>query len=765
MATYAAVLRGKGCSFKFHKRGSLPTFAASSQLDENGLRRRLANFISVNGGRVDSLKTIYKGPASTGGARAHAPNAARQPHSSTKATPTLESEGEHVLPPMLEGSGALDRDRGFKKRTVRECNKLRSDNLLGEGHKDHTPKPFSTTPLRHCNWARNARTRAAYPNHEPRATTLLHDSPRDGPSNTINTRSGVRDALYQKGGNHSSVSRNLSRKFAHAGGSKPNKTPEHRITAQIQCKQRYNGTGPRDTTSVCTPSGTLTTSHVTKCFHEVPYLRRHSVICARRSSRLARPKDMSLPLHVKKSIPVIKLDKVKEWLNPAAATRFRKVLNELLWVPTGPYPEPSVRGSLPEEDIRLLEGAGVISKVSGKDLLKRPSMQYMIPFTVVETDDEGNQRRRFISWTRDDNNRLLNYEPEVALYHPSKYLHKAHDAMAVKRDFTCGFYQISIPLKARPKFRFRSTLGEVFEMNVLPMGHRCAPEIMHTVTAAIAGERSVCQERFSFHRGATDVYVDGVRFSGTANDAVEYARFIDERCSKANGLFKDAGQPPALKYVFNGVAFDHDTHTVCLGPRVVSKLQKDKFHKLSFRDLEAAVGRLLYGSAVLRLNMPRFYFAMKVAQRRINLLNRCPYLIDKPVDLPVVTRSTLTEWRNELICNLPRPPPPHPDTVPHHHKLYTDASAKGWGAIIYLDSGEVLITGEAWPKNFKYEVNRAEAMAVRLAIKKFAMHSPKGTCLDIFVDNTSCKAALNRRLSNQTCYALPQRNVLGYLRG
>ena len=30
LATYAAVLRGKGCSFKFHKRGSLPTFAASS---------------------------------------------------------------------------------------------------------------------------------------------------------------------------------------------------------------------------------------------------------------------------------------------------------------------------------------------------------------------------------------------------------------------------------------------------------------------------------------------------------------------------------------------------------------------------------------------------------------------------------------------------------------------------------------------------------------------------------------------------------------
>ena len=229
---------------------------------------------------------------------------------------------------------------------------------------------------------------------------------------------------------------------------------------------------------------------------------------------------------------------------------------------------------------------------------------------------------------------------------------------------------------------------------------------------------------------------------------------------QANGLFKDRGQPPVAQYVFNGVAFDHNAHTVCLGPRVIRKLRADSFFNISFVDLEAVVGRLIYGSAVLRLNMPRFYFALKVAQRRINLLNRCPKLCDRPVALPVVTRSMLAEWRNELLENVPRSPPPHPDVVPHKHRLYTDASVKGWGAIMYLDSGEVLITGEAWPESSSYEVNRAEAAAVRLALEKFSAHCPRGTCLDVFVDNTSCQAALNRRISKSEGVSMELREVL-----
>ena len=112
-------------------------------------------------------------------------------------------------------------------------------------------------------------------------------------------------------------------------------------------------------------------------------------------------------------------------------------------------------------------------------------MQEIIPFSVVErTDDGESQRRRFIAWTRVDNMSLKEYEPYVPLSHPAYYLHNVSSSFAVKRDLACSFFQIGLPLESRAKFRF-SHEGEMYEMTVMPMGHRCAPEIMHTVTATI----------------------------------------------------------------------------------------------------------------------------------------------------------------------------------------------------------------------------------------------------------------------------------------
>ena len=110
--------------------------------------------------------------------------------------------------------------------------------------------------------------------------------------------------------------------------------------------------------------------------------------------------------------------------------------------------------------------------------------------------------------------------------------------------------------------------------------------------------------------------------------------------------------------------------------------------------------RLMYGSAVLGVVIPKYHFAIKVTQRRINLLNRFPGIANKEVDLPMKIRAKLGEWSNELVYNRPREALPHPDFAPHKNKLYTDASGKGWGDILYLDTGEVSIvvggpTGDA----------------------------------------------------------------------
>ena len=194
---------------------------------------------------------------------------------------------------------------------------------------------------------------------------------------------------------------------------------------------------------------------------------------------------------------------------------------------------------------------------------------------------------------------------------------------------------------------------------------------------ALAGSPDYCESSASFAKGSVDVYVDGVRFAGTAREALVYSTWIDRRAVLFGARFKDAGSLPTKHYVFNGIQYDHHTHRVCLGPKVMAKLQTDQFLRLTFVELEAAVGCLLYCSSVLGLIIPKYHFVLKVCQRRINLLNRDPTKASKIVDLPQNIRALLGRWRNELSQNTPIKPPPHPEIAPRRHQLYTDASSKG----------------------------------------------------------------------------------------
>ena len=61
------------------------------------------------------------------------------------------------------------------------------------------------------------------------------------------------------------------------------------------------------------------------------------------------------------------------------------------------------------------------------------------------------------------------------------------------------------------KFRFKDAKGDLYELTVMPMGHRCAPELMHTLTATLAGDRNYCTEKHAFFYSGLDVYIDGIR--------------------------------------------------------------------------------------------------------------------------------------------------------------------------------------------------------------------------------------------------------------
>ena len=128
------------------------------------------------------------------------------------------------------------------------------------------------------------------------------------------------------------------------------------------------------------------------------------------------------------------------------------------------------------------------------------------------------------------------------------------------------------------------------------------------------------------------------------------------------------------------------------------------------------------------------------------------------------TRVILAQWRDDLIKNVPIRAPPHPATAPPRHKLFTDASSKGWGAILYMDSGEVKILGAPWPAEWTYEVNKSEAAAVRFALEEFQKYFEQGTCVQLWIDNTSCRAALNRKICKSDGIAKELKSILQSLK-
>ena len=479
---------------------------------------------------------------------------------------------------------------------------------------------------------------------------------------------------------------------------------------------------------------------------------------------MAQEGDWKLPLHVKLNIPQMEVERLKLLMNQKARERFQETWKILTRLPNTPSKTPACKSLLHDKDITQLVDAGFVSHVNTEEAQRRPTMEWVIPFTVVEPADDETERRRFIAWTRDDNARIKEvYEPQVPVKHAAYYLHRARQDSAVKRDLACGFFQVAIPSESRAKFRFLDRSGQVYEMNVMPMGHRCAPELMHSLTATIAGDPAYCNKKSAFAHNGLDVYIDGIRYASSDKNTQEYAAFIDRRAQQVNARFKELGVPPLQNYTFNGVNYHHRSGKVALGPKITRRLQNDNYMHTTYSGLEAGVGRLIFASAIMGIPIPQYHLFLKIVRRRINHLNRDPCLLDTVVPLPLRVRVKLTEWRDSLIYCSPVDPVRHPDTVPHQHVLFTDASSTGWGAVLYLDYGKVLCTGASWPEGFKYEVNRAEARAVRLAFEKYGHHFQRDTCVDLFVDNTSCLAAINRKVSGSDGITSELYGLLKYL--
>src|SRR5205814_1059016 len=156
------------------------------------------------------------------------------------------------------------------------------------------------------------------------------------------------------------------------------------------------------------------------------------------------------------------------------------------------------------------------------------------------------------------------------------------------RDLATGFFQVELPAHLRNLFVFNTEMG-IIRLKRLPMGLSLAVEVMEIVILALT---DVPNENV-----VMKTFVDGLRCTGTRDAVEDVMRRVDARAFEAGATWKEI-TPFSRLYTWLGVIHDHNEHTVAVGKKTISKIPEEAPHSPQFREWEALIGRLLFGSSV-----------------------------------------------------------------------------------------------------------------------------------------------------------------------
>jgi hypothetical protein len=455
------------------------------------------------------------------------------------------------------------------------------------------------------------------------------------------------------------------------------------------------------------------------------------------STKVATPAEVELiPLHVK-PVPVLNTAAILPMMDSRTRERYLSVSSSSF--PASRQISPVVHKSvLSPSDANLL----VANKIAS---FSPSSVVFCIPFTIVEIR-RGRPRRRFILWPKglNDHIRDSGYVADVPLKHVSHYLPAAMEPYGACRDFACGFFQIPIPQHARHLFTFSDSSGRVLEMTRLPMGLVTAPELMHVITATLAGDRLYSVPSISAPLGLTvHCWIDNIRLAGSEAEVRQHIARVEHSAQLANATFSPEDSIEGTQYKFLGVMFNHIEHTVCCAEKLLDKLAPVDTRTLTIAELESVMGRVYFASAILQLPLRYVWWLLKTYRRRLSSLARGASRADA-ARLPEIPRRQLDALLSVIRRNTPRCV-----TVLRPVKtftLYSDATLKNYGAVLIDDtSQELFVTAGPW-KEQAHNINAAETRAVCMAINTFRALITKAA-VHVVVDNTSTLVGIQRQSS------------------
>eukprot|EP01063_Lacrimia_lanifica_P023170 TRINITY_DN3065_c0_g5_i4.p1 TRINITY_DN3065_c0_g5~~TRINITY_DN3065_c0_g5_i4.p1 ORF type:complete len:484 (+),score=7.65 TRINITY_DN3065_c0_g5_i4:960-2411(+) len=365
-----------------------------------------------------------------------------------------------------------------------------------------------------------------------------------------------------------------------------------------------------------------------------------------------------------------------------------------------------------------------------------------VPFVVVEERD-GALRLRFILWTKGANDALADvYQPEVPLHHVSEYLSAAATSeVASLRDLATSFYQIELPEHVRKYFAFQDAQGNWFELNRLPMGHTCAPELMHSLTSTIAHHPSYVSAEHVLPGVKIESFVDNIRISGARAAVAAATSQVDAEAAAAGVTWKPAdSRNEATVYTFLGVVHDHAAQTVVISESLRVKMASALDGSMTYAAAEQLGGRLVHASAVAGEHVGKHYFALKLLRRVCNALNSGRATGATSLELTPRARDALSRW--VAAVSKPRTvtvAPSDPEAT-----LFVDASLSGFGAVLATHATMGLtIIGDRWGAPDKgSHINYLEARALHVSLHSLPVQ--QFSRIAILVDSTTVQGAARK---------------------
>jgi hypothetical protein len=470
----------------------------------------------------------------------------------------------------------------------------------------------------------------------------------------------------------------------------------------------------------------------------------------RRSKKARIPQtqeEKSAPLYVPPSTGHIDLQAVRRLMNEPTRRRFDVVLAAI----TAGAPPPSTmsarRGNIHADDCQRLCEGGVVRRAD----LTKPTRGVGIGFTVVEEKD-GALRRRFIFWDPESNKWYqAEVGSEIRLGHVSDALRDVYHDVGTIRDGEGGFLGVRLPEEASPAYRFYDNQGDLWEMACLPVGISGAPELCQLIFGTIAGHPEYAAKQHVLHTtkpAAIRVHIDDIGVRHHRDDTVLVERFFAERSRLTGVRFKSSGVTGSPHYIFLGLLWDHDAKAIGLSDKLLRKLAEAKRlileETLTYADLESLSGRLIYADCALGQLLAYRYFTMKAIRHVLRAADVAGAVCVMPEHL----QRALLLWIDAL--SVKRMFPVRPLGNRQTAWLFTDASLKGWGAVLVTSAGKVFVIGKSWTLEHKSgDISYLEALAVSRATVTLAptLRAEEVATLHVIVDNTSVEAAVRRGIA------------------